>query len=120
MPVTSAEIVGSEYGMIPVYPEKDVYYPLADGESAAIELTLYPELSAPLSEGESVGEIRCCINGKEISSDLVSAEAVPLIIKSDVKKRSALAGFIPQFIETLREFYSVWLNIIYQTAFLPR
>ncbi len=84
-PVSSVEIVGSYAEMTPVYPERDVYFPLKEGENVVCEIEIYPEISAPVSRGETVGKMTLRLDRGEIkNTELISGEDVRLVIRSDV------------------------------------
>ena len=103
---------GADAGAIPVYPKEDVYFPLAEGEKYVSEIEMYPELCAPIVQGETVGRISFTIDGKRSgSASLVAGEDAELVVKYDVEKASVIKNLGAELAESLKIFFGEWLGI---------
>ncbi len=110
--VCTAEVDGADAGAIPVYPKEDVYFPLAEGEKYVSEIEMYPELCAPIAQGETVGRISFTIDGKRSgSASLVAGEDAELVVKYDVEKASVIKNLGAELAESLKIFFGEWLGI---------
>ncbi len=111
-PAASIEVTGSAVGAVPVYPETDIYYPLMSDESFTVDTEIFPEVSAPLSKGESVGTIKFSACLKNQTTDIIST---PLVVRSDIQKQSAIKRkrFSSQLLDSIFRFYSGWLKLLY-------
>lgn len=105
-PITEISIENADSGPVSVFPEKDLYYPLKDGESFTIEYNLYDTISAPVKANSDVGKLSFII--KQSSSALFAEEDISLIVKSDINRLSIFHDFGSRFMETLKTFFSVW------------
>ena len=105
-PITEISIENADSGPVSVFPEKDLYYPLKDGESFTIEYNLYDTISAPVKANSNVGKLSFII--KQSPSALFAEEDISLIVKSDINRLSIFHDFGSRFIETLKTFFSVW------------
>lgn len=105
-PITEISIENADSGPVSVFPEKDLYYPLKDGESFTIEYNLYDTISAPVKANSDVGKLSFII--KQSPSALFAEEDISLIVKSDINRLSIFHDFGSRFIETLKTFFSVW------------
>ena len=105
-PITEISIENADSGPVSVFPEKDLYYPLKDGESFTIEYNLYDTISAPVKANSDVGKLSFII--KQSPSALFAEEDISLIVKSDINRLSIFHDFGSRFMETLKTFFSVW------------
>ena len=105
-PITEISIENADSGPVGVFPEKDLYYPLKDGESFTIEYNLYDTISAPVKANSDVGKLSFII--KQSPSALFAEEDISLIVKSDINRLSIFHDFGSRFIETLKTFFSIW------------
>lgn len=105
-PITEISIENADSGPVSVFPEKDLYYPLKDGESFTIEYNLYDTISAPVKANSDVGKLSFII--KQSPSALFAEEDISLIVKSDINRLSIFHDFGSRFIETLKTFFSIW------------
>lgn len=105
-PITEISIENADSGPVSVFPEKDLYYPLKDGESFTIEYNLYDTISAPVKANSNVGKLSFII--KQSPSALFAEEDISLIVKSDINRLSIFHDFGSRFMETLKTFFSVW------------
>ncbi len=113
VPVTSVEVNSSYKGVVPVYPERAICYPLAKGEEFVLETELYPGISAPLKKGERVGKIAFYIKGGELqSTELVSGEDVALVIQEDVKSTNTVRDFGKSLIKNIGKAFAKWAGFI--------
>lgn len=111
-PVCAAEVDGSDAGAIPIYPECEICYPLAEGEKCTTETELYPELCAPIAQGEAVGKISVILNGKKTdSAALVAGGEAELVVKTEIETASAAKNFGQKLLERLGAFFGSWLNV---------
>lgn len=112
-PVSSVEIVGSYADVIPTYPERDVYYPLREGEKVVCETEIYPEISAPVSKGERVGRMIFRMDsGDTKSENLVSGEDVALVVRSDVDTVSTAKKNREKLKENIVMAFRKWLSLL--------
>lgn len=112
-PVSSVEINGSYAEMIPVYPERDVYFPLKEGEEIVSETEVYPEISAPVARGERVGKISFRTDSGELeSTKLISGEDVALVIRGDVDTVSTAKKRRIKLRENLGRAFKQWLLFV--------
>ncbi len=111
-PVSSVEIIGSYAEVIPVYPDRDVYYPLKEGEKVVCETALYPEISAPLSGGDAVGVMIVRMDGGNVSGKPVSEENVSLVVRSDVKTISVAKKNREKLRENIVRALKKWLSFL--------
>lgn len=105
-PITEISIENADSGPVSVFPEKDLYYPLKDGESFTIEYNLYDTISAPVKANSDVGKLSLII--KQSPSALFAEEDISLIVKSDINRLSIFHDFGSRFMETLKTFFSIW------------
>ena len=105
-PITEISIENADSGPVSVFPEKDLYYPLKDGESFTIEYNLYDTISAPVKANSDVGKLSFII--KQSPSALFAEEDISLIVKSDINRLSIFHDFGSRFMETLKTFFSIW------------
>ncbi len=109
-PVCGTAVNGSADGAVPVYPERDIYYPTADGEGFSDEIEILPELSAPMKEGEQAGKMHITICKSESGSKIDSAE-VPLVVKSDVVCAKKTDVKNTSFTRQLKLLFMCWLRL---------
>lgn len=109
IPACGVAVNGSADGAVPLYPERDMFYPLAEGEGFSEETQTYPELSAPMRSGETAGKISVTICESESGARIGTAE-LPLIVKNDVECVGA-AAYKNSFIEEVRLLFGCWLRL---------
>ncbi|MBQ3573146.1 MAG: hypothetical protein IJA16_00970, partial [Clostridia bacterium] len=91
---------------------EDVHFPLAEGEKYVSEIELYPELCAPIAQGEAVGRISFTIDGKKSGySPLVAGADAELTLKYDVERASTIKNMGGRLFESLKNFFGEWLGI---------
>lgn len=111
-PVCTAEVDGADAGAIPIYPKEDVYFPLAEGEEYISEIELYPELCAPIAQGEPVGRISFTIDGKTSDDSLlVAGTDAELALKYNIERTSVIKNMGAELTESLKNFFEEWLGI---------
>lgn len=106
-PMASIDVTGSAEGAVPIYPERDIFYPLTSEESFSVDTQIFPEISAPLSKGESVGKIK-------FSAAQTANEEINLIVNSDIYKQSHIKrmNFASELLESIAAFYFAWLKML--------
>lgn len=109
----SIDVTGAVDSSVPVYPEKDLFYPLTSGEIIDIEAELYPEVSAPLSKGDTVGSIKLSLRSAIQPTETNFPHGIPLVVNSKIQALSVAKrkSFSVRFIHTIRDFFGVWLKL---------
>lgn len=84
--ICTAKAMGAEDTPISVNPADDIFYPIKKDETINSEVSIYPNLSAPINQGEKVGTLTMTVYSDEKQSqiqktftvDLVSDNYIPL------------------------------------------
>ena len=108
--ICSAEIGGTDGESVPVCPSEDFSYPVRSGESVNKEVNIYPEPTAPINVGETLGEMKISVTDSETGAEVIS-KTVPLVSARGVElpatdcRGESLA-------DRIRYFFTVWTGII--------
>ena len=104
VPICEAGVHGVEGKTVTIYAGSDVHYPMKENEGCVIETEIYPGLSAPLKNGDQVGRIMIDMSGRKAE--------IPLVIHEDVEADRITAKLGSRLKESLKNFFSGWLNMV--------
>lgn len=105
IPISAAEVNGAYEAAVPIYSERDFFFPLKEGEDIKTVLDVPSHTDAPLAAGQEVGKIR--LEG----TDLNNTE-IPLVVHSDVNEISKVKTLGEKLAESIKTFFAEWAEIL--------
>lgn len=110
IPLCRTEVIGSDGKSVAVVPTEDIKYPISQTDKSSTEISIYPEISAPLKKGEKIGEITVVINDISSGSELYR-KTTELVSDCDIECVSKPCSDESIF-QKIKSVFSVWFKIL--------
>lgn len=109
-PLCRTEVIGTDGKSIAVVSSESIDYPMLPTETTSAEISVYPEISAPLKKGEKIGEATVVVSDISSGSELFR-KTVNLVAQSDmdcVSKPCSDEGFF----QKIKAVFSAWFDML--------
>lgn len=110
IPLCRTDVIGSDGKSVAAVPTENIDYPITQTEKSSTELSIYPEISAPLKKDEKIGEVTVVIT--DISSgEEIFKRNVDLVADCDIECVSKPCSDEGLF-QKIKSFFSIWFDIL--------
>ena len=110
IPLCRTDVIGSDGKSVAAVPTENIDYPITQTEKSSTELSIYPEISAPLKKDEKIGEVTVVITDISSGEEIFKRNA-DLVADCDIECVSKPCSDEGLF-QKIKSFFSIWFDIL--------